>query len=151
MEIRLEKLSIKLPPCPEPAASYVPAVLSENLVFVSGQTPKDGTDLIFKGKIGRDLSLEEGKQASEICVLRSLSAIKSIIKDLDKIKKIVKVTGYINSDDDFTKHSTVLDGASELLEKIFGEKGKHARVAIGTNSLPGEAPIEIEMIVEIQK
>lgn len=148
IESRLGALSIKLPPCPEPAASYVPGVLSGNLIFVSGQTPKKGKELVFKGKVGRELSIEEGKKAAEICILRGLSAAKSIIGSLDKIERIIKVTGYVNTYDNFTDHSVVIDGASELLEKILGEKGRHSRVAIGTNSLPGDAPVEIEMIIQ---
>ncbi|MCT4620258.1 MAG: RidA family protein [Marinisporobacter sp.] len=151
IEKRLEILKIKLPPCPEPAAVYVPAVLSEQFIFVAGQTPKNGKELLYKGKVGRDLSTEDGYEAAKICILRAISAIKYYVGDLDKIEGIVKLTGYVNCCEDFEKHSLVINGASELLEKIFGEKGKHARVAIGTNSLPGNAAVEIELIGKIKK
>ncbi|PAB59856.1 RidA family protein [Anaeromicrobium sediminis] len=151
IEKRLEELNIKLPPCPPPAAVYVSAVLSDDFVFVAGQTPKDGTELIYKGKVGRDLSVQDGYNAARVCVLRSISAIKSIIGDLDKIERIVKVTGYVNCCDDFEKHPLVINGASELLEKVFGERGKHARVAVGTNSLPGNAAVEVEIIVKVNR
>jgi len=149
IEEKIRKLGYELPPLPEPAAVYVPAVIVDNFIFVSGQTPKKGNKLIYTGKVGRDITLEEGKKAAEICILRCLSTIKHIIGDLDTIKKIVKVTGYVNTYDNFTEHSYVINGASELLEKLFGDKGKHSRVAVGTNSLPGDASIEIEMVVKI--
>ncbi len=150
IENRLKELKISLPSPPKPGAIYVPAVQSGEYVYVSGQTPKDGVKLLYKGKLGRDLSTIEGYEASKICVLRSISAIKDIIFDLDKVEKIVKLTGFVNSSEDFTEQSIVINGASELLEQIFGEAGKHARSAIGVNSLPGNAAVEIELIVKIK-
>lgn len=150
IENRLKELKISLPMPPEPGAIYVPAVMSGEYIYVSGQTPKDGVNLVYKGKLGRDLSTLEGYEASKICILRSISAVKDIILDLDRIEKIVKLTGFVNSCEDFTEQSTVINGASELLEKIFGEIGKHARSAIGVNSLPGNAAVEIELIVKIR-
>lgn len=150
IENRLKELNINLPLSPKPAAVYVPAVMSGDLIFVSGQTPKEGMNLIYKGKLGRDISIAEGYEASKLCILRSISAIKDIILDLDRIEKIVKLTGFVNSCDDFTEQSTVINGASQLLEQIFGEAGKHARSAIGVNSLPGDAAVEIELIVKIK-
>ena len=151
IEKRLEELNIKLPECPKPAAIYVPAVLSDQFIFVSGQTPKDGSTLLYKGKLGRDLTVEEGYEASKVCVLRCISALKSIVGDLDNIESIVKLTGYVNSSDDFYEQSLVINGASELIEEIFGDEGKHARVAVGTNVLPGNAAVEIEIIAKIKK
>jgi enamine deaminase RidA (YjgF/YER057c/UK114 family) len=150
IENRLKELNIKLPLLPEPAAIYVPAVMSDEFIFVSGQTPKDGVKLVYKGKLGKDLTTTEGYEAAKLCILRSISAIKDIILDLDRIEKIVKLTGFVNSCDDFTEQSTVINGASELLEKIFGEIGKHARSSIGVNALPGNAAVEIELIVKIK-
>jgi len=146
---RLEELEIELPPCPKPRAAYVSAVLSEEFIFVSGQTPKRGDKLIYKGKIGRDLSVQEGYEAAKICALNCLGAIKELAGDLDNIEKIVQVTGYVNCIEEFENHSKVLDGVSELLVEIFGSKGKHARVAVGVSSLSGNAPVEIEMIVRV--
>jgi enamine deaminase RidA (YjgF/YER057c/UK114 family) len=150
IENRLKELQIEIPPCPSPAAIYVPAVLSDNVVYVAGQTPKEGDKLIFKGKVGRDLSIVEGQNAARICALRCISAVKDIIKDLDKVERIIKITGYVNCFEDFEKQSLVIDGASSLMEEIFAEKGKHARVAIGANSLPGGAAVEIEMMVRVR-
>ncbi|MBF8982737.1 RidA family protein [Lutibacter sp. B2] len=151
IEKRLKELNIKLPECPKPAAIYVPVVLSDQFIFVSGQTPKDGSTLLYKGKLGRDLTVEEGYDASRVCVLRCISALKSIVGNLDNIESIVKLTGYVNSSDDFYEQSSVINGASELIEEIFEDKGKHARVAVGTNVLPGNAAVEIEMIAKIKE
>ncbi len=148
-EKRIESMGYHLPPMPKPAARYVPAVRTGNLIFVSGQTPKVGDKLLYAGKLGLDLSAAEGYEAAKICALRMLSVLKSEIGELDRIKRIVKLTGYVNSAPDFTRQSKVIDGASELLEVIFGEIGLHARVAVGTNALPGNAAVEIEMIVEV--
>lgn len=150
IENRLKELKISIPLPPKPGAIYVPAVKSGEYIYVSGQTPKEGVNLVYKGKLGRDLSTIEGYEASKLCILRSISALKDIILDLDRIEKIVKLTGFVNSCEDFTEQSLVIDGASELLEQIFGESGKHARSAIGVNSLPGNAAVEIELIVKIK-
>ena len=150
IENRLRDLGIELPPAPSAAAVYVPAVLSEKYVFVAGQTPKNGTQLIYKGKLGDTLSVEEGYEAAKICALRCISAVNGIIDDLDQIEKIVQMTGYVNCTDDFEQHSLVINGASELLEKVFGESGKHSRVAVGINACPGQAAVEIQMIVKIK-
>jgi enamine deaminase RidA (YjgF/YER057c/UK114 family) len=150
IENRIEELKINIPLPPKPGAIYVAAVKCDDYIYVSGQTPKDGAHLLYKGKLGRDITTKEGYEASKICILRSISAIKDIILDLDQIERIVKVTGFVNSSEDFTEQSLVIDGASELLEQIFGEAGKHARSAIGVNSLPGNAAVEIELIVKIK-
>ena len=117
---------------------------------MSGQTPKDGVNLVYKGKLGRDLTTKEGYEASKICVLRSISAIKDIVLDLDQIERIAKLTGFVNCSEDLIDQSLVVDVALELLEQIFGEAGKHARSAIGVNSLPGNAAVEIELTVKIK-
>lgn len=150
IEKRLKELNIVLPLCPNPAAVYAPAVLVDNIVYISGQTPKDGDKLLYKGKVGRDLSVDDGYNAAKICALRCISAVREMAGDLDRVERIIKLTGYVNCCEDFTKQSIVINGASELLESIFGEKGKHVRVAIGCNSLPGDAAVEIEMVVKIK-
>ncbi len=147
--MNIEKLGYKLPQAPKPAAVYVPAVRVGDIIYVSGQTPKEDNELLYKGKLGKDFTVDEGYEAARICILRALSAVEAEIENLDKIKRIVKLTGYVNSTDDFEEQSKVINGASELLEEIFGEKGKHARVAVGTNSLPGNAAVEIELIVQV--
>lgn len=150
IENRIKELNIELPPCPAPAAVYVPAVIDNNTIYVAGQTPKDGDKLLYKGKVGRDLSIEDGQKAARVCAIRAISAVKEIVKDLDNVERILKITGYVNCCEDFEKHSQVIDGASLLMEELFGEKGRHARVAVGCNSLPGSAAVEIEMVVKVK-
>jgi enamine deaminase RidA (YjgF/YER057c/UK114 family) len=150
IEKRIKELGLELPPPPSAAAVYVPAVLSGEYIFVAGQTPKNGTELVYKGKVGDTLTANEGYEAAKICALRCISAVKGVISDLDRVEKIVQMTGYVNCSDDFEQHSLVINGASELLETVFGENGKHSRVAVGSNSLPGQAAVEIQMIVKIK-
>jgi len=132
-------------------AEYIPAKKIGNLVFTSGQGPiKDGK-FIYVGKIGGEVSLKEGYESAKICALNCLAAIKSVIGSLDKIDEIIKVKGYVNSTSDFYRQPEVVNGASELIVKIFGKKGKHARSALGTSVLPGNIPVELEMIVKVKE
>ncbi|HMU42256.1 MAG TPA: RidA family protein [Ignavibacteriaceae bacterium] len=146
IEDKLNELGLQLPNAPVPLASYLPAVVVDNLIFTSGQIPVLSGELKFKGKIGKDLTEEEGRSAAELCVLNCLSVIKNSAGSLDKIEKIIKVTVFINSAENFTGQPKVANGASDLLVKLFGEKGKHARSAVGVNELPINAAVEIEMI-----
>lgn len=146
---RMERLGLVLPPMPDPAACYVPGVVSGELVFTAGQTPKEGTELKFKGKLGAALTVTEGAEAAKLAALRCLSVIEHHAGGLENVCQIVKMTGYVNAVPEFTAHSKVIDGASELIEKVFGESGKHARIAVGVASLPGDAAVEIEMVVRI--
>jgi len=131
-------------------AEYIPAKKVGNLVFCSGQGPiKDGK-FIYIGRVGQEVSLEEGYEAAKICAINCLAAIKSIISSLDKIDEIVSLRGFVNSSLDFYQQPAVINGASELMVKIFGEKGKHTRCALGTSVLPGNIPVELEMIVSIK-
>ncbi len=133
--------------------SYIPITKTENLIFISGQIPIDiesgNNELKYKGKVGKDIPIDEAQKAGIICCLNAFFYLKNLIKDLDKIKKIVKVTGYVNCKEDFTEHPKVINGASDFLIKIFGEKGRHTRVAIGVNSLPLGAPVEIDFMIQI--
>lgn len=149
IEDKLIELGLQLPIAPIPLASYVPAVVVDNLIFTSGQIPVLGGELKFKGKIGKDLTEEEGRSAAELCVLNCLSVIKNSAGSLDKIEKIIKVTVFINSADTFTGQPKIANGASDLLVKLFGEKGKHARSAVGVNELPINAAVEIEMVARL--
>lgn len=151
IENKLKELGYKLTTAPVPLASYIPAVVAGNLIFTSGQISSLNGELKFKGKIGYDLSEEEGKSAAELCALNCLSVIKNSIGSLDKIERIIKVTVFVNSADSFTSQPKVADGASDLLVKLFGEKGKHVRSAVGVNELPVNSAVEIEMIVQIKK
>lgn len=149
VEQKLRSLGYDVPEPPKSVASYMPAVKSGNLIFVSGQLPFTQGTLKYKGKVGIDVSKEEAYEAAVICTLNCLSVVKAQAGSLDDIKKIVKVTGYISSSSGFNEQHAVLNGSSELLADVFLEKGKHARAAVGVNELPLGAPVEIEMIVEI--
>ena len=146
---RIDELNIELPPFNKAAANYSPAVKSGNLIYTAGQTPKYKGVLQYKGALN-DLNYSEGIKAAELCVLNCLSIIQEYANGLDNIEQIVKVSGFINADPDFTKHAIVLDGATNLLVKVFGDKGRPARSAVGMSSLPGNAMIEIEMVVELK-
>lgn len=145
---RLSELGITLPQVATPAGAYVPAVVSGNLVFTAGQIPLVEGKLAATGKVGKDLNAEQAKEIARICALNAVAAVKSVIGDLDRVKKVVKVVGFVASDPDFSQQPAVVNGASELLEQIFGDKGIHARSAVGVAVLPLDAPVEVELVVE---
>jgi enamine deaminase RidA (YjgF/YER057c/UK114 family) len=149
IEERIKELGYQLPQTPKPVAAYVPALLVDNLVFTAGQIPLVNGEVKFKGKLDKDIMIDEGRKAAETCALNCLAAVKGVIGDLDKIEQIIKLTVFVNSTESFTNQPQVANGASELIEKIFGEKGKHVRSAVGVNELPLDAAVEIEMIVKI--
>lgn len=153
-EEKISSLNLSIPKGKStPLGSYIPITKVENLIFISGQLPvnieSSNNELKYKGKVGSQISIEEAQEAGKICCLNALSHLKNLIGELDKIKRIVKITGYVNSDEDFMEHPKVINGASDLLLNIFGEKGKHTRVAVGVNSLPLGSPIEIDFIVQV--
>jgi len=148
---RLEELDIILPNPPSPAANYVTIKRVGNLMYTSGQDARQNGELLYKGKLGQNISTEEGYQSARNTILNCLSLLKSELGSLDKVKQIVRLTGYVNSTDDFMEQPLVINGASDLLVEIFGEKGKHVRSAISTNSLPFGISVEIELIVEINE
>jgi enamine deaminase RidA (YjgF/YER057c/UK114 family) len=146
IEEKLNKLGFKIPPAPKPLAAYIPAIKVGNFVFTSGQVPVVDGKIIYAGKVGKDLTEDDARKAAELCLINCLSALKSVIGSLDYIKRIVKLTVFVNSTIGFTAQPKVANGASELLEKIFGEIGKHVRSAVGVNELPLNSAVEIEMI-----
>ena len=149
IEEKLAGMGIVVPMPPEPIANYTACLQTGNLVFVSGQGPIiDGTQL-FTGKVGREVSPEEGYQAARACGLNLLGQLKRFLVDLDRIKRVVHVKGYVASADDFTDQPAVINGASDLLVEVFGEAGRHTRCALGMNVLPTDIPVEVEMIVEV--
>jgi enamine deaminase RidA (YjgF/YER057c/UK114 family) len=150
IEARLKELQITVPEAPKPLASYVPAVQTGDFVFTSGQLPMLDGVLQFPGRLGDGVSVEEGRQAARISVINCLSAVKSVLGNLDSIEKIVKVTVFISCDSGFTEQPEVANGASDLLLEIFGEAGKHSRSAVGVSALPRNASVEIEMIVKVK-
>lgn len=146
---RLIELGLELPPPPVPAAHYVPWVLSDGHVYVAGQTPKIGTTLQYAGQIGAELSTQEGYQAAQLCVLRSLSALQAAATDLHRVRQIVKLTVYVNAAHGYTEHPAVADGASDLLVQLLGASGQHARSAVGVSSLPGNAAVEVDLVARL--
>jgi enamine deaminase RidA (YjgF/YER057c/UK114 family) len=150
VESRINELKIALPEAPKPVAAYIPAKQSGNLVFTAGQLPMVNGELISKGLLGQDVEIDEANKAASICTLNALAAIKGVIGDLDRIKQIVRVVGYVASVPTFTQQPAVVNGASELLLEIFGENGKHARSAVGMAVLPLNASVEIELTVEVE-
>ena len=149
-EARIKELGLTLPETPRPVANYVSAVQVGNLIFVSGQVPTVAGQLLSKGKLGRELSIEQGQEAARAALLNSLSAVRSLTGSLDVVRRIVKLNGWVASAEGFGNQPQVVNGASLLLEEIFGESGKHARAAIGVAELPFGAPVELELIVEVQ-
>ena len=145
---RLTELGLALPPVAKPVAAYVPAVVSGNHVYTSGQLPMVGGVLPALGKVGAEVSADEAKEFARICALNALAAAESVIGSLDRVTKVVKVVGFVASAPDFTGQPGVVNGASELLGEVFGEIGIHARSAVGVAVLPLDAPVEVELILE---
>jgi len=148
IEENLEKLQIVLPEVATPLGSYRPCVVSGNYIYVSGQLPIKEGELLYKGKVGEDISLEDAIEAARICAINSLAILKNATLDLNNIKKIVKVTGYVASSENFYKQADVINGASNLYFEVFGEKGAHARAAVGVYQLPINSPVEVDLIAE---
>lgn len=148
VEKRLEKHGLTVPSCPVPVAAYVPAQIAGRMIFASGQCAWVDDELLYRGRVGEDVSLEEAYQSAKISALRCISELKSVA-DLDSLR-IVKVTGFVNAVPGYEKQPKVINGASELIELAFGEKGKHARAAVGVGSLPDNASVEIEIIAYIE-
>ena len=149
-ETKIIGLNLTLPEAPKPVAAYIPAKQTGKLVFTAGQLPMVNGELISKGLLGKDVEIDEANEAARICTLNALAAIKGVIGDLDRIKQIVRVVGYVASVPTFTQQPAVVNGASELLLEIFGEAGKHARSAVGMAVLPLNASVEIELTVEVE-
>jgi enamine deaminase RidA (YjgF/YER057c/UK114 family) len=150
VEDKLKELGLELPPTPRPAANYVGAVRSGNLLFVSGHGPTKGGKFTYIGKIGKDLGVEEGYEAARLVALNCLASAKSVIGDLDHVTRVVKILGMVNCTEDFGDQPKVINGASDLLVQLFGESGRHARSAVGMQALPFGIAVEIEMIFEVE-
>ena len=150
VEDLLKSLGMVLPEVPAPLAAYIPAKKTGQVIFTAGQLPLLKGELICKGLLGQDVDVEQAYQAARICTLNALAAIKGVIGDLDRIKQIIRVVGYVASVPTFTQQPAVVNGASEVLLEIFGENGKHARSAVGMAVLPLNASVEIELTVEVE-
>lgn len=148
-EILKQKYNLKIPDAPRPGGLYEPVVQVKNLVYISGQSCTVDGKPVFTGTLGKDMTIEQGQEAARIAVLNCLSLLKAYLKDLNKVKKVVQLMGFVKSIEGFVDQPKVIDGASELLVDIFGQRGRHSRLALGTNELPGGASVELYFIVEI--
>ncbi|MBB6674911.1 RidA family protein [Cohnella nanjingensis] len=150
IEQRLEALGIVLPPSPEPRFTYIPCSRTGNLIYLSGQDCRVDGELLYAGKLGREVTIEQGQEAARQTIINCLAVMKGYLGDLDRVVKIVKLLGFVNSAPEFADQPYVMNGASDLLVQVFGDAGKHARSAIGTSELPFHTPVEIELIAEIR-
>jgi enamine deaminase RidA (YjgF/YER057c/UK114 family) len=147
---RLKELNLALPDAPAPVANYVPAVRAGNVLYISGQIPLEGGKPQFIGKLGRELSVEQGQQAARLCALNVLAQARTALGgDLDRVVRCVKLGGFVNSTPDFTQHPEVINGASELMIEVLGDAGRHARFAVGAPTLPMGTSVEIDAVFEI--
>jgi len=146
IEDRMRELGVVLSEPAKPIAAYLPGIQTNNLLFISGQLPTKDGQLLYTGKLGLDLDIAQGQDAARQCIINCMSILKQHAHNWEQLVQIIKLTGYVQSADDFYEQAQVINGASELLQKVFGEKGRHARAAIGVNALPLNAPCEIEMI-----
>jgi enamine deaminase RidA (YjgF/YER057c/UK114 family) len=150
IEQRLQELGITLPPSPEPRFTYIPCNQTGNLIYLSGQDCRINGELMYEGKVGSEITIEQGQAAARQTIINCLAVMKGYLGDLDRVVKIVKMLGFVNSAPGFGDQPYVMNGASDLLVAVFGENGKHARSAIGTSELPFHTPVEIELIVEVR-
>jgi len=149
VEQRLTAIGLALPPAPAPVANYVGAVQVGDLVFVSGHGPVKDGKLTYRGKLGRDFSVAEGYEAARLVMLNALASLRGAIGDLDRVKRVVKLLGMVNSTPDFFQQPEVINGASDLLVALYGDRGRHARCAVGMASLPFNISVEIEALIEV--
>ena len=151
IEKKLKELKINLPNPPNPVGAYVAYKKINNLLYISGQLPISTDGKLLKGKVGKDLTLEDGQNAARLCAINILAQVKKALDgDLNKVKNCIKITGFVNSTDDFCDQPKVINPASEMISNLFGNSGKHARAAVSTNSLPLGAAVEIDAIFEIK-
>lgn len=149
-ESRLAELGIQLPEAPAAVGAYIPVVQFGNLVVTSGQLPMQNGELVAKGKVGAELTVEQGAEAARVCALNCLAQIRGCIGSLDKVKRVVRVEGFVNSADGFTSQPAVLNGASHFISDVFGEAGSHTRIAVGANELPLDASVEVVVWAEVE-
>jgi enamine deaminase RidA (YjgF/YER057c/UK114 family) len=150
IEEKIESLGIKLPAPPTPAGSYVAVVRTGNLLYISGQIPMENGELLYTGKVS-DENLETAQKSAKMCAINILAQLKRELGDFEKVSKIVRLSGFVNSDPEFSQHPKVINAASDLLFEIFGEKGKHSRIAVGVANLPLNSMTEIDAIVEVSE
>jgi enamine deaminase RidA (YjgF/YER057c/UK114 family) len=150
VEAKLTEMGLTLPDAPKPVAAYLPALQVGDLLFLSGTTCYKDGKFLYTGRVGAELTLEQGYLAARQTALNLLSVIKASLGNLDRVGQVVKLNGYVNSAPEFDRQPEVINGASELLEELYGQRGKHARTSIGVSSLPAHIPVEIELIVQVR-
>ena len=147
----IKNLGLNIPDLPKALANYVPYKIIGKTIYISGQAPVQNGELIYKGKVGSDISIEEGVEAAKLCVINIIAALKTGLEgDWDKLDSFIKLTGFVNCQDNFTDQPKIINGASDMLVKIFGDQGRHARVAVGSNALPLGIAVEIDAIVQLK-
>ena len=147
----IKNLGLNIPDLPKALANYVPYKIIDKTIYISGQAPVQNGELIYKGKVGSDISIEEGIEAAKLCVINIIAALKTGLEgDWDKLDSFVKLTGFVNCQDNFTDQPKIINGASDMLVEIFGDQGRHARVAVGSNALPLGIAVEIDAIVQLK-
>ena len=150
-EENIKNLGLNIPDLPKALANYVPYKIIGKTIYISGQAPVHNGELIYKGKVGSDISIEEGIEAAKLCVINIIAALKTGLEgDWDKLDSFVKLTGFVNCQDNFTDQPKIINGASDMLVEIFGDQGRHARVAVGSNALPLGIAVEIDAIVQLK-
>jgi enamine deaminase RidA (YjgF/YER057c/UK114 family) len=150
VEDQLRRLGIELPPAPKPVGAYVAVIRTGNLVLTSGQLPWKGAKLLYTGKLGNELSVEQGYEAARQCAINALAQLQSALGALDKVRRIVRVEGYVHCGTGFRQHPQVLDGASDLFNQVFGEKGRHTRTALGIHEMPLDSPVQLVVWAEVE-
>lgn len=146
---RLRDLGLVLPPAPSPVANYVPFLVSGNLLFISGQISKAGDGTLVAGRVGDTLSVEDGVGAAKVCALNLLAQAQAALGNLDRISQVVRLTGFVNAGPDFTDHPKIINGASDLMVAVLGDKGRHTRAAVGVSGLPAGAAVEVDAIFSV--
>jgi enamine deaminase RidA (YjgF/YER057c/UK114 family) len=150
VEARLQSLGIVLPAAPNPVANYVPSCLAGNLLFISGQISRGADGTVTKGRLGTDLTVEQGRAAARLSALNVLAQVKAAVGELDRIAQLVKLTGFVSAVPEFADHPQVVNGASDLMVEVFGDKGRHTRAAVGVSSLPMGCAVEVDAILLIE-
>ena len=150
IEKRIADLGVTLPAPGAPAGNYVPFVIAGNLVFMAGPVAREAGKMKYTGKVGRDLSVEDGQAAAKLCAVNLLSQLKAACGDLDRVERCVRLGGFVNSPPDFLDHPKVVNGASDFIVEVFGERGQHARTAVGVSALPLDSAVEVEAIFQLK-
>jgi len=149
VEARLASLNIALPPAPNPVANYVPSLMAGNFLFISGQISKGGDGTLIKGRLGAELTVEQGQAAARLSALNVLAQAKAAVGDLDRIAQVVRLTGFVNATPEFVDHPQVVNGASDLMVEVLGDAGRHTRAAVGVSGLPAGCAVEVDAILLI--